>query len=321
MESKFTGGLAGLIGTKILQFLIIVFTLGLGVPWAVCKKQRWIASHTIIDGNQVKFTGTGGGLFGQYIKWLLLSIITLGIYSLWIPIKMQQWVAEHTHTAGNLNNPSVASADYFTALPVRKESSDVGNKTDGEKNYAEKFKTMTCSVCNGVVEINEVDNLAYCSSCGRPYANPYSKDTNYRALPLKSMKCLVCNGNVKIEEGKDIVRCSSCGKPYINPYTNAGQEILDKKLNTMSCPRCNGTLKISLACSNCGTSYTNPNWIAEVLHLGEEEQYNPSKVTQKDKVKIVKCRVCDGEVKILDGKDIARCSVCGKPYKITKKVE
>ena len=209
MESKFTGGLAGLIGTKILQFLIIVFTLGLGVPWAVCKKQRWIASHTIIDGNQVKFTGTGGGLFGQYIKWFILSIITLGIYSLWIPIKMQKWVTEHTHV--------------------------------------------------DVVDI-----------------------------------------------------------PNSSEITIAELEIID---NNMSCPRCNETLKISLACSNCGTLYTNPYCIAEVFHLGEEEQYNPSKVTQKDKVKIVKCRVCDGEVKILDGKDIARCSVCGKPYKIIKKVE
>ena len=179
MESKFTGGLAGLIGTKILQFLIIVFTIGLGVPWAVCKKQRWIASHTIIDGYQVKFTGTGGGLFGQYIKWLLLSIVTIGIYSLWIPIKMQKWVAEHTHVD-------------VVAIPNSRERSSTKNST------------------------------------------------------------------------------------------------------------------------SCGTSYTN---------LGEKEQYNPSKVTQIDKVKIVKCRVCNGEVKILAGQDIARCSGCGKAYKITKKVE
>ena len=152
MESKFTGGLAGLIGTKILQFLIIVFTLGLGVPWAVCKKQRWIASHTIIDGNQVKFTGTGGGLFGQYIKWFLLSIITLGIYSLWIPIKMQKWVTEHTHVD-------------VVDIPNSSEISSIDKK----------LNIMSCPRCNGNVKIEEGKDIVRCSSCGKPYINPYTK--------------------------------------------------------------------------------------------------------------------------------------------------
>ena len=97
MESKFTGGLAGLIGISILQFLLTVVTLGLGAPWAVCRKERWIASHTVIDGRQLFFDGTGGQLFGNYIKWFLLTIITLGIYSFWLTINMKKWVVKHTH--------------------------------------------------------------------------------------------------------------------------------------------------------------------------------------------------------------------------------
>ena len=99
MESKFTGGLLGLIGIGILQFLLTLFTLGIGAPWAICLRQRWIAKHTIIDGNQLVFDGTGGQLFGNYIKWFLLTIITLGIYGFWLSIKMQQWVTKHTHIA------------------------------------------------------------------------------------------------------------------------------------------------------------------------------------------------------------------------------
>ena len=99
MESKFTGGLLGLIGTGILQFLLTLFTLGIGTPWAICLRQRWIAKHTIIDGNQLVFDGTGGQLFGNYIKWFLLTIITLGIYGFWLNIKMHQWVTKHTHIA------------------------------------------------------------------------------------------------------------------------------------------------------------------------------------------------------------------------------
>ena len=100
-QSQFTGGLLGMIGISILQALIVVFTLGIATPWAVCLKERWLADHTIIDGVQLTFDGTGIGLFGNYIKWFLLTIITLGIYGFWLSIKMKAWVVEHTHAKEN----------------------------------------------------------------------------------------------------------------------------------------------------------------------------------------------------------------------------
>lgn len=98
-ESRFTGGLLGLLGISILQGLLTFITLGLAAPWAVCMKERWVARHTVIDGHQLVFDGTGGQLFGNYIKWFLLTIITFGIYGLWLGIKMKQWVVKHTHLA------------------------------------------------------------------------------------------------------------------------------------------------------------------------------------------------------------------------------
>ncbi|MDY0276713.1 MAG: DUF898 family protein [Acholeplasma sp.] len=95
-NSKFTGGLLGLIGIAILSGIIVLFTLGICLPYAVVIRQRWIAEHTYIEGKQLKFVGTGISLFGQWIKWLLLCIITLGIYSLWVNIKMKQWVVQNT---------------------------------------------------------------------------------------------------------------------------------------------------------------------------------------------------------------------------------
>ena len=100
MESKFTGGLLGLIGVNLLQSLICFITLGIGAPWAVCIKQWWIASHTIIDGQRLYFDGTGAQLFGNYIKWFLLTIVTLGIYGFWLSIKMKRWIVKHTHRIG-----------------------------------------------------------------------------------------------------------------------------------------------------------------------------------------------------------------------------
>ena len=98
-ESKFTGGLLGLIGINILQGLLIGITLGIAAPWAICMKERWLAKHTYIDGQQLVFDGTGAQLFGNYIKWFLLTIITFGIYSFWLEIKMKQWLVKHTHHA------------------------------------------------------------------------------------------------------------------------------------------------------------------------------------------------------------------------------
>ncbi len=97
MESKFNGGLLGLIGVNILQYILIVITLGFGTPWAICIKEKWMAKHTVIDGRQLVFDGKGGQLFGNFIKWELLSIITLGIYSFWLGINMKKWVVKHTH--------------------------------------------------------------------------------------------------------------------------------------------------------------------------------------------------------------------------------
>lgn len=102
MESKFTGGLLGLIGVNLLQMLICVFTLGIGAPWAICMKERWIARHTIIDGRRLAFDGTGGQLIGNYIVWFLLTLVTFGIYGFWLSINVKKWVVKHTHHMRNV---------------------------------------------------------------------------------------------------------------------------------------------------------------------------------------------------------------------------
>ena len=96
-NSYFDGGLLGLIGWKILGFLVTVCTLGICFPWAYCMVYSWEARHTVIDGRRLVFDGTAMQLFGNWIKWLLLTIITLGIYSFWLGIKLRQWKISHTH--------------------------------------------------------------------------------------------------------------------------------------------------------------------------------------------------------------------------------
>lgn len=97
VESRFTGGLWGLIGIGILQIVLGCLTLGLWIPWGVCMRERWYADHTTIDGRQVVFDGHGEELFLNYLKWALLTVITFGIYGFWLSLKMKAWIVEHTH--------------------------------------------------------------------------------------------------------------------------------------------------------------------------------------------------------------------------------
>jgi uncharacterized membrane protein YjgN (DUF898 family) len=95
--SSFDGSVLGNFGTNLVAGFLSIITLGLGVPWAVAYRQRWLVSHTIIEGKRLTFDGNGAQLFGNYIKWWFFSIITLSIYAIFfMPVRMQQWVSKHT---------------------------------------------------------------------------------------------------------------------------------------------------------------------------------------------------------------------------------
>ncbi len=96
-NSYFDGGLAQLVGWKILGAIVTVLTLGICYPWAVCKVYNWEIKHTLIEGRRLQFDGTAAQLFGNWIKWLLLTIITLGIYGFWVAIAVKKWKVKHTH--------------------------------------------------------------------------------------------------------------------------------------------------------------------------------------------------------------------------------
>ncbi len=91
----FDGKLIPMFFTNLACGLIIMFTLGLCLPMAICKKQKWLYKHRVYDGRRLKFTGKGMGLLGTWIKWILLSMITFGIYAFFVPIKLEKWMASH----------------------------------------------------------------------------------------------------------------------------------------------------------------------------------------------------------------------------------
>lgn len=98
-DSYFDGGVFGLIGINLLSALLILVTIGFGLPWAITIRQNWITKHTVVEGNRLRFEGTGLGLFGTWIKIWLLTIITLGIYGFWAGIAVKKWTVKNTRFA------------------------------------------------------------------------------------------------------------------------------------------------------------------------------------------------------------------------------
>ena len=112
LDSVFTGTALGYFGMKLLTNFLKVITLGIYTPWAICKMERWYASHTFINGKKLRFDGRGGAIIGKYILWSFLTIITFGIYGFWLSLNMNKWVAKHTHIS-NEHGESKLNANVF----------------------------------------------------------------------------------------------------------------------------------------------------------------------------------------------------------------
>lgn len=83
------------VDVKICDFLLSVFTFGLGIPWAQVMRYRWIAENTYVNGKPMRFTGTGGQLLRKYIKWLLLCFPSFGVFVFFIPSRLRNWVLKN----------------------------------------------------------------------------------------------------------------------------------------------------------------------------------------------------------------------------------
>ena len=90
----------GMFFTKLGAFLIWVFTLGLGAPWASCMVINKWCSNVIIDGRRIRFYGTPIELFGIWLKVFVFSILTLTIYYwIWGYKAVAQYIDSHLHWA------------------------------------------------------------------------------------------------------------------------------------------------------------------------------------------------------------------------------
>lgn len=95
-DSRFTGSTFGLVWLYVWTNFVTIITFGIAFTFMLCKREKWITTHTYINGRQLTFDGTGMQLFGKWIKLVLLAIITIGIYAFFIPVAIKKWTVSHT---------------------------------------------------------------------------------------------------------------------------------------------------------------------------------------------------------------------------------
>ena len=94
-ESSYDGKVGAMFGFKILGFLAGVFTFGLAKTFVICKREKYFATHTLINGAPIYFDGTGFGLLKKQTLWGALTVATFGVFALWTDQQRRQWICSN----------------------------------------------------------------------------------------------------------------------------------------------------------------------------------------------------------------------------------
>ena len=116
-DSFFDGKTIQYIGISILNYFIIVLSLGLLSPLADCIEINWICKHSVIGKKKLVFDGKAIGIWGYRILWGLATIVTFGIFGLWVPIFEMDWFAKHTHIK-RADEEYKTDKSLFIAIPI-----------------------------------------------------------------------------------------------------------------------------------------------------------------------------------------------------------
>jgi uncharacterized membrane protein YjgN (DUF898 family) len=103
---SFTGRGGQLFVIFLVNYLLMIVTLGFYGPWALCRVIKFFTENTQAhadDGTQIqlRFEGTGGDLFVTILVGYLLTVITIGIYLPWFICSMQRLLLSKTKLTEN----------------------------------------------------------------------------------------------------------------------------------------------------------------------------------------------------------------------------
>jgi uncharacterized membrane protein YjgN (DUF898 family) len=106
VQFRFEGQGGQLFVTFLVGYLLTMITIGIYMPWFICKLTKFYLDNTTIttsDGSvyNPRFEGGGGDLFVTFLVGYLLTMVTIGIYAPWFMCKLNKWFAERTKLVSN----------------------------------------------------------------------------------------------------------------------------------------------------------------------------------------------------------------------------
>lgn len=115
LRLEFSGTGGELFVTYLLGGFLSMITLGIYLPWFICKLIKFFANNTVAtapDGTRYRpsFEATGGELFVQLLVGYLLTLITVGIYFPWFLCKLNKLILSRMSVLEN--EQPVGSFDF-----------------------------------------------------------------------------------------------------------------------------------------------------------------------------------------------------------------
>ena len=78
-KSYFDATCLEFIGINLATCFMIIITLYLSFPWAICFSAKWTCSNIVIKGRRLKFTGSGKYLFLHMKFYILIPTISFAL--------------------------------------------------------------------------------------------------------------------------------------------------------------------------------------------------------------------------------------------------
>lgn len=99
LKTNLTGG--DIFKTFLVGAILSAITLGIYLPWMICRIQQLVAQRTDLIENdrpigRIDFVGRGADLFVIMLVGQILTMLTLGIYFAWLQVKMLRFFAQGT---------------------------------------------------------------------------------------------------------------------------------------------------------------------------------------------------------------------------------
>ena len=87
----------GALLSSIIRKIFLIITFGLGIPFIIWNKMRYLINRQYISGKRLVFKGTIRSAYGWFLFRFYLIFLTFGLYFPIFLYKLNQWIIMNTH--------------------------------------------------------------------------------------------------------------------------------------------------------------------------------------------------------------------------------